>query len=365
MNKFNRNPVITKAPTQYKNMDNFQVRNRVDNIATLENMKSEQSIVQEASEFKLLQEKEVMESMELTKMKSKISRATMPQRMNEYSYNVKRVVARTILENLYMKSLLVDSDVVKENEENVRGVIRDYDEEQPVIDRIAAAIKAKPVPLLKEIQDRCNEVAKEAVDAKMKEIDSDGIFDVDINIDDFRVEIESIEDDINTDAIAEIIKDKVKTVIIEEKEIDKKEEDIQKELEDSLIDDPEVVDEESLVEAYNKKNWREPVLKENTLFKSLTINAYKDVLKEYVNDLYPTDSTPQDPNLKLSKYDESKIIDPLINNDEQLDSIVNMDEVVADGIADYTLMEMLHTIRLESFNNQHVKTLIIAINNPR
>lgn len=340
----------------------------------------EKQIQDELEKERVEQAAEIEEAVKESIMAHKKALRDKPAICAEYSAKVSRMIARTVVENLLLESLVIDEDAVGAHEEEIRDIVVQYDSEKPIIDRIAEAIKSEPTPVLTTIHEGCKRVERNVFN-KLMESDAaemaDELFE-EPSRHQYASEIEKIEADADAEDISNIVKDKVVQVVKDEKKIEEREEEIQQQLEKDLMENEDVVDEETLQEAYAKIVIPMTPVKDKTLFRALIENAYMEALKENVynrgttieRDVQSEDLTQTVDDLNASQTELSHeqehdlelmnksqtMTDYIENNSE--DVVINMEAVMADAIVDYTMLEVLNTIRLEAFTYDGVKTLI-------
>lgn len=162
---------------------------------------------------------------------------------------------------------------------------------------------------LSEVAKECKEKAKEADDKKRK---GKEVEDKELKVDNF-----------DTNKASEIIKEKVIKVIEEENEVSEKQKEISAELEDA----------KNLKE--NASLYRQDKLTSYSLFKGMMMNNYKAAIH------------------KAKDLNESTNYVSLTENEIAVD----MDMILAETIINYTLLEMLNTLKYEKYTARTVNKM--------
>lgn len=162
---------------------------------------------------------------------------------------------------------------------------------------------------LSEVAKECKEKAKEADDKKRKGKE----------VEDKELKVENFD----TDKAAEIIKEKVIKVIEEENEVSEKQKEISTELENA-----KTLKENATIYCADK-------IKSYSLFKGMMMNNYKSAIH------------------KAKDLNESTIYVSLTENEIAVD----MDMILAETIINYTLLEMLNTLKYEKFTARGINKM--------
>lgn len=334
------------------------------------NAAQKNAIVQESIdsvEFEI-QKKENIERVVM----NSLAEAQLPNVMNSISVTGKDILFKDILFEVFEKSLLLDEDFVCEQYENLRALTDNFIDENGGFKLLESSIERTGSNLLKRIKTICESTANKVCKRKLKEFNECNDRDClnfDINSEE-RDELNFDKGEIDIDKISSMVKDKVLTVIRDEKEREEEEKKIVTEIEDDLIENGEVTDEKSLNEALEKIVIGKSKVQEATLFNALLKSSYKEILKENVA-ITSADKNKVDKDDDFSaSYDTEANLDDIKNDslepdynvedDEVNDNLVlegasiDMDLVMAEAITKYTLMETLHTLKLKDYSYNEI-----------
>ena len=379
----------------------------------LEKKKNEELIKQNEEKEKLSKQNKLIENINSIKLTESII-----DRLHNKLYNEsKTMLFKDIIFELFCKSLYLDDDFIIENSVNLKNFSDSYIDERGGFTLLENAIKRTNSYLLKSIKNVCESTAKKICERKIKESKennnhNDMVFDIN---DDEQKQFDYEKKNFNFDELAELVKKNVLTVVQDEKERQTKEKELYAEIENELEEDENIKTEKDVKEALNRMIIKNSLIEETTLFNALLRNSYKDIIESVVlkcNDAQlQKDKIKTKPNLSEDELDEINDVEDEVNvyideydkqhniddgddnennedyddeydddeddneNDEDDDDEdddenneyddgeddninIEMDLVLAEAITKYTIMEISHTIKLESFKPLEVKNII-------
>lgn len=337
--------------------ENARIQDRIDNI---ENEHDKKSIAEK------IVRKSVME-------------AQLPIKINDISVQGKNFLFKEILFELFNKSLVVDDYFLEENSTAIKFVTDKYIDDNGGFKLLENAIRTTDSNLLKKIKSICESTANKVCDKKIKEFHECGDSDClkfKLEADD-KEEFDYCKGELNIDKISELVKDKVLTVIQDEKNREEEEHKIIEEIEEDLTENEDVKDDETLDEAFNRIIIGKTPVREATLFNALFRSSYKEALTENVaiqstdhkkveddrdfSETYDTNATIKNimkDNLEDGEHDiEEDEINTNLTLESALPSEINMDMILVEAITKYTLMEMLYTLKLENYSRENIAKL--------
>lgn len=287
-------------------------------------------------------------------------------------YNIGREsLFKEVMVEMYVDSLLLDMTFVNENKTNIIGFVHKYIDDRGGIKLLENAIDSSDSKILKDLKVICEKSCKEVCDRKFKDPE-DQMIDFDMTEkekDDF----DSRKNDLNLDELTDLVKNKVLTVVKDEKENSAKRDEFITAIEDELSTQ-DLETEEEVKEAYNKLVI-EPKEKDVTLFEALMQAAYKELLENVAVMSYNKETEEEEESKRNVNTDEDDLSDDesedadgeekdLYEDEESADDseqlnegTVDMDLVLAEAISTYTMYELTNTLKLESFNNKQVREM--------
>jgi len=304
----------------------------------------------------------------------KLLESQIPAVVNKLHKEGREIVLKEILFEMFAKSLYLDADFVVQNENNLRHLVNQYVDKNGGYALIENAYNRTKSLLLKNIMTVCENVASKVARRKLTEIRENN---TDLN--DIRFELNEEETEelnyekekVSIDELADLVKKKVLTVIQDEKARQQKEEEIYRDLEQQAADQGTTVE-----EVMRKAVIKSIPIEESTLFNSLFRHSYKEILTESVasitgNGYLMEDNEDNDEvntdihDIKEDEYQEPTVDDVTTDDFEAEEEIdvnpdemdINMDLILAESIAKYTLMEMAYTIKLEDYTTESIRKL--------
>jgi len=377
-----RHSVGKKQPTQLDMISEAVVTAKfLENIA-LERKNREIERAIEAAEKRKEEQKVLSSVVENSLLESRLVIV-----INDLNKKGRDIIFKDILFEFFYKSLLLDEPFKREQEENLRYVIESFVDKNGGYEYLKSAYQRTKSPILKAIMECCESIAGKVCTRKMCECKDKKIGIEDINFelnDEEKEELKYRKANLSIDDLADLVKDKVLTVVKDEKERKIKEEELQKELEAQAEMDGTTVEEAYRAYVLPARKGYE----ESTLFDSIFQNTYKIALESImvqnsgylhqdnydanmdtdmivnheVDDIKGNEWHPYKmSDVKRGEYSveterneyENDSEDPLDDDSYKLD----MDLILAESITKYTLMEVAFTIMLEDYNYQKIQKI--------
>ena len=377
-----RHSVGKKQPTQLDMVSEAVVTAKfLENIA-LERKNREIERAIEAAEKRKEEQKVLSSVVENSLLESRLVIV-----INDLNKKGRDIIFKDILFEFFYKSLLLDEPFKREQEENLRYVIESFVDKNGGYEYLKSAYQRTKSPILKAIMECCESIAGKVCTRKMCECKDKKIGIEDINFelnDEEKEELKYRKANLSIDDLADLVKDKVLTVVKDEKERKIKEEELQKELEAQAEMDGTTVEEAYRAYVLPARKGYE----ESTLFDSIFQNTYKIALESIMvqnsgylhqdnydanmdtdmivnhevddvkgNEWHPykmSDAKRGEYSVETERNEyENDSEDPLDDDSYKLD----MDLILAESITKYTLMEVAFTIMLEDYNYQKIQKI--------
>ena len=187
-------------------------------------------------------------------------------------------VFKSIILDMYTKSLFLDEDYVLENFNAISNYVDSYIDKIggfSVLEKACAKNKSK---LLKNVKGLCETTSKKVCNRVKREADELEDLKFELN-DDEKKEFEYNKDNLGIDQIKEVVKDKVLNVVLEEKKREEKSQELQSDIEEELSNDDSLQTEEQVREAAENIVFNKA---ENTasFFNALMRGCYKSMVCE-------------------------------------------------------------------------------------
>lgn len=285
--------------------------------------------------------------------------------IGRFGNEAKTYFLKDMLCDIYSKSLLLDKDFVVNHMAHIGKLISDYVDNNGGFTLLENAIKRTGSKLLTKIKTICEKSANTLCARKIKEATDtqDARFLTFDMLDSEKDEYENAKSEISPDEIADLVKDKVFTVIKDEKARQANEDEIRADIEAELNDSDDVTDEETAKEAVNSIMVNKIGVEETTLFNALLRNCCNEAIVESLNnadDDIPNLNSDMDVNTSVDDIQTGFIDD----GENEIHSELNMDNVLSEAIAQYTLMEMLYTMKLEDYKPETLRQLSAKLIRP-
>lgn len=252
--------------------------------------------------------------------------------VNEAYNEGKELLFKNILFEAFYESLYLDDDFKSSVKESLYGVVSDFVDQRGGFKLLESAVLATKSPFLKNIKQICESTARKACNRKL--VEADGPIDFSLN----NEEEESFnyaKNNVGIDELSELVKSKVLSVVKDEKEREQKEAELLQTLADETDKDVAEVE-----EAMRIAKTGGPIVNEGTLFNALFIDAYTQYLAEGCSK-------------KHKDVTENDDLEDEIDNFE-----IDMDVILVETITKYTLLELAHTIQLESLTQADIRKMV-------
>lgn len=286
---------------------------------------------------------------------------------------MKTIYFKKFIGDLVIESLVLDKDFVTKYESNIRHAVSEYVDDFGGYNKFLTLEQSSKSPLLNRIKLLCEKMAKKSCKRKLKEADeSESVDSIDLSVSyEDEEDYENMKGELNAEKISELVKNKVITVIKDEKKREVKEkeviENIKSELEENESEDEETDIEESLNLILSMQ--RNQNLTEGTLFYGLMHQTYKSVLESMDDDDDDYEDEDDDDLDDIFEEDDSDDDD----DEDDCDSVeesssnacteINMDQILSEAILKYTLMETFYTLQLESYTVDDMRRITINLLN--
>lgn len=177
---------------------------------------------------------------------------------------------------IFENCLLLDDYYVKENSTKIRGVMESYIDNNGGITLLENALKTNKTRFLTMLMEACNKTASKCAKRKLKEAQEAGQtqgikFDI---TDEEREELDTEIQAMDVEQLSSVVKDKVLTVIKEEKERAQQREEFERDLADGV--------EDAIVKEQTFRVHNNYCSAKDTLFNAFMTESYKDVLESVV-----------------------------------------------------------------------------------
>lgn len=296
------------------------------------------------------------------------------QRMNQLSETGKTELFKSILCEMLYSSLPIDNDFLYEHASDIKGVIDDYVDNNGGFSLLVKATESTSSEFLKRMKKVCEATAKKVCERKLSEMrccEDPSMINFDITDNEketFKYDVE----DLNIDELANLIKNKVISVITDAKKREIENEKLIADIENDLKENENVTDEITVKEALNSITLHSSPIEHATLFNALIRSTYRDILTENVAITSADKDINDDFKDTYAEYDTDASIDD-INSDDSIDTVnteiedieVDMDTIITEAITTYTLMEMLYTIKLENYTAEEIRKMSEKLVNPK
>lgn len=320
-------------------------------------------------------ERVVMKSLQSDKARIKI---------NAINEAAKVGVLKDILFEVFYNSLVLDEEFLAQQESSLRYIIDKYVDDNGGFSLIENAVKVSDSILLKKMKNLCESTARCICDRKMKDaksIDDPSELTFDVT-DDEKEKLNYGKSNLDIDRISELVKNKVLTVIQDEKHRQESETERMNEIEDEVKASIDEATSEAIDIAFDKIVLSKPTVESGTLFNALLRSTYREFLLENVAISSTDQSNIEKVHDKSATYDvntkeDDVIADDVDNEDDEVEtseinpdllyensSSIDMDIILTESIAKYTLMEMLYTLKLENYTYENMAKLTERLLNP-
>jgi hypothetical protein len=292
-------------------------------------------------------------------------------KLNKITKEGKDIIFKDIIFEMFQKSLYLDDYFIIEQYNNLKAASDNFINENNGIKLLENAARTTGSPLLKKMLILCENTVKEVCQRKYNEAQKEN----DLNLLNFDLNEQEKQDydyekgKLDIDQVSDLVKQKVLTVIQDEKEKQSEEEELYNDIENQLSSDETVTDENTAKESLQKLVLFKNPIEESTIFNSLLRNSYKELLEstvvisssDQIDDMEEKRKENQSIGINKSQATQDEFDDTkdVINNSSsnKNEDEINMDLALAEAITKYTLMEMLYTIQLENYDYYKLQKL--------
>ena len=300
----------------------------------------------------------------------------------------KDILFKDIMFEMFSNALLLDDSFVTENTLALKSYMDGRIEERGGYQLLLNAIESTGSETLKKIKALCEATAKKAANSKLtKEEENLSIFTM---TSEEKNEFDYGKKDINIDELADLVKSKVLNVVQDEKKKTQMRQDFIDDLENEISEKDEGASPEEVEETVSKiltKSKKELP----SLFEALMTNSYKELLENVASMQashmdrretvlgYDTETdegdVDDDENEDFTEEDiedsfsEDSVTEDDIDRSRARDEAeecacegsVDMDEVMAEAITKYTVLELFNTLKLEVLGADKRKKLVQSL----
>lgn len=296
-----------------------------------------------------------------------IKESQMPINIGRIKDTAKDAVFKDIVFEVFYKSLLLDKPFLFEHRHDLKYLTDKYIDDNGGYKLLENTIYKTNNEFLKRVKTVCENVSNKISDRKIKdskEIKDTNMIDFDMNEEEKEELDYSKSDNLNLDKISDLVKNKVLTVVKDEKQRQEDAAELTDDIENDLKEDESVVDDDSLNEALNRIVISKTPYNQGTLFNSLMQTSYKEILNENVVMNSAHKATIDKDKKMMRNYDIDMDEEEALDNQEDVeDTEIDMDMVMAEAITKYTLMETIYTLGFENYTSHDIFRLTNKILN--
>lgn len=312
-----------------------------------------------------------LEENKQTRLQESMRKSRIPKNLDRIYEQTLDAIFKDLLFEAYRGSLVHDEEDIVAAEESLRQLVYEHVDKIGGYTHLKNSIKQNPnVAILKEMAMLCEAVAKENVKSKRKKMEEDCVEPAEIGFeleDDLKQRYDYEKKEVGLDQVADLVKKNVLTVVLDEKTRQTK----QKEMDEALAQEiaAKATDEKSVEESYrNAHVGGGRKIEEATIFNSITRSTALMVLKEAAS-IQRTKKEREDDE---EEYEENsnggedviKKITQVANTTAEVGPSyqsskddVEMDLILAEATAQYTLIELMDTLCLEHYNHARLKEM--------
>ena len=309
----------------------------ISNIALREHAEREQERINEAHRENIEKERQNKELQESIVKKS-LFESQLEYKIGKLSSEGRDLVFKDMVFEVFSNALLLDDYFVKEHADELKLAVDDFIDNNGGYKMLEEACGKHDIPLLKAMKKSCDKIVMEVCKKKIEEAkeckETDGIgFIID---DEDSEKLDYAKKDLSLADVSDLVKNKVLTVVKDEKKQEENNKEILTEIEDELAEDENVTDEKSLNEAFHKVIIQQSPIEEATLFNSLLRNSLNEMIVEnvavstghYLDDLDDRDGddivdTSMDDLDKIDQDDHGDLRDINDDFDDNYDDEIN------------------------------------------
>lgn len=280
----------------------------------------------------------------------------------------KNVLFKDFFSTLVVESLVFDEDALRERESAIRTVVEAYIEEEGGFEFLTEAISKHPeIVFLQTMKEVCESTAKKVSQRKRREMEKNPDLDpssINFTLDeDEKKDYEYKKEEASLPEISELVKNKVLTVVKDEKQRAKEQKDMQEAIEAEVSaeleseEDGDVTTENFQV-LLESRIIDKPLREESTLYDSIMRNTFMNVVKESKGQgLKPKSVSHTD------EYFETK--NDFINSqmNDGVEDDLDLDLILAESLLQHTIMECAYTIGLTDYSRKDLQKISQALLN--
>lgn len=262
---------------------------------------------------------------------------------NTYKLGLESIFTNIMFEAFY-HSLYFDEDFKMEKAEELYNVIESYLTAKGGYKILTENMNGSL--FLEKLNEVCVKNAKKIAKRTCENLKerTEEKFTIDFLMsDDEKKELDKDVQSLNIDELSKLVKDKVLNVLQDEKERTEKEDEFKEEI-DNMENGEEIQKVKEQIQGH--------VIKESTLWNSLMHESYKELMKENLN--IKEKKLTEAFNVDASSIDS---FDDLEDTETNTEAEINMDNVMAEALTKYTLMELMYTIKLENYTRDDIKRI--------
>lgn len=227
------------------------------------------------------------------------------RKLNEEYKNAPSVCIDTILGKVYKNALPFNDPKKNCSDDEARDEIRDYISKRTNGKNsewyVREAIKRTGSSTLQTLLNESVNLAKNFLKKKSKDIGQISIKDLNYNANSDADQLDQINKNLELDEISTIIQNNVQRALQDEQDKAKREEEYNKQIEDSLTQDDSVTDDASMEEAVGKMNIiKRPTVYQPSLFEAILLGKAK-AMQESVGEDMITEAIHEYTKLNISK----------------------------------------------------------------
>ena len=257
--------------------------------------------------------------------------------VDEAYHEGKVLIFKDIVFEAFYNALYLDDDFKTATKESLYTLVSDYIDERGGYRLLENAIITTNSPVLKNIKSICEGTARKVCSRKMAEEDTSVGIDFSMN-DEEQQQYDYDKSNCGIEELSKLVKDKVLTVVKDEKQREKQEMDFMEDLAEEAELDGKTVE-----EAMEECRIGGSVVEEATLFNSLFRTSYAEYLTESCGP-------------KKKKKVEEGCEDDCDEEHDELE--LDMDVILAESITKYTLMELSYTVQLENYTTEDLRKMV-------
>lgn len=272
----------------------------------------------------------------------------------------KTFIFKSLVTECFKDALWLDGYFVTENSQRFDELVSEYVDEHGGFAMLESAVKNNPkVAILKEMKKVCETAAKTTATRIIRDMNENpelSEFQVFEMNEEEKDELYGKRAELSLDKLADLVKTKVLTVVKDERDRQSREKEL---LEDLEAKAKAVTDEGGTVKESTRMG--ESKIKESTLFNSILQNSLYEATLAVKEHFVPED---EDDDGEEENFDSDltskKLNGTLTTTDDYTSPVrmdVDMDLIMCEAVTYYTLMELTHTMCLETFKRDDIQRM--------